>query len=203
MTETAAPHHAAFTEQKDPKHPMEKWIRQDTRYSGVIVQLKTGDVTLDNGAIAFREVVEHPGGVGVVPFDGRHVYLVRQFRIAVNDWVLEIPAGKMEPGDAPEARGLAEVQEEIGHTVARTVDGGRFYATVGYCNELIHLYFAFGLTHTGQQLEPEERIEIVPLPLDEIRRRLADYSINDGKTIVALHRLLAYLEEHPEEIRQP
>ena len=79
------------------------------------------------------------------------------------------------------------------------VSAGSIFASVGFCSEVIHLYLAFDLTKTSQRLEREERIELVEMPLDDVRAALRDYSIRDAKTVVLLHRLLAYLDEGKAE----
>jgi ADP-ribose pyrophosphatase len=172
---------------------METWTKSDILFDGKVVRLRTGEVELDDGTKAYREVVEHPGGVCVVPFDGDVVTLVRQYRIAVGDYVLEAPAGKLEPGDDPEARGRAELEEECGLVADTFLSAGTVYATVGFCSEKMHLYLALDLTETEQRLEPEERIELVHLTLDEVRARLKAHQFNDAKTVVVLYALLQHL----------
>lgn len=173
---------------------MEKWKDSSILYDGRVVKLRVGQVTLDDDSLAHREVIEHPGGVCILPFTGTHVILVRQFRIALDQYVLEAPAGKLEGDEDPLARGIAELEEETGHVAGSVVSAGSIFASVGFCSEVIHLYLAFDLTKTAQRLEREERIELVEMSLDEVRAALSDYSIRDAKTVVLLHRLLAYWE---------
>jgi len=174
--------------------PMEKWKDSSILYDGKVVKLRVGQVTLDDDSLAHREVVEHPGGVCILPFTGTHVILVRQFRIALDQYVLEAPAGKLEGDEDPLARGIAELEEETGHIAGTIVSAGSVFASVGFCSEVIHLYLAFDLTKTAQRLETEERIELVEMPLDAVRAALRDHTIRDAKTVVLLHRLLAYLD---------
>ena len=173
---------------------MEKWKDSSILYDGKVVKLRVGQVTLDDDSLAHREVVEHPGGVCILPFTGTHVILVRQFRIALDQYVLEAPAGKLEGDEDPLARGIAELEEETGHIAGTIVSAGSVFASVGFCSEVIHLYLAFDLTKTAQRLETEERIELVEMPLDAVRAALRDHTIRDAKTVVLLHRLLAYLD---------
>lgn len=172
---------------------MEQWKSTDTVYDGTVFRVKTGTVTLDDGTTAQREIVEHPGGVGVVPFDGTHVILVRQYRIATGKNILEIPAGKREGDEDPAACGMRELIEETGFRADKMVSAGAVYATVGYCSEKIHLYLAFDLTHVGQNLDEEERIELVKMPLEEVRQGLKEHRFDDAKTVVGLHALLQHL----------
>jgi ADP-ribose pyrophosphatase len=172
---------------------MEKWINSETVYEGQVVSLRKGEVELADGYRAFREVVQHPGGVGVVPFDGEHVILVRQYRIAVEREMLEVPAGKLEPGDSPEERGRAELLEEAGYVAGKMVAAGAIYASCGYTSELIHLYLALDLRQAEVCPEHDERIEVVSLSLDDVRERLARGAFSDAKTLIGLRALLDHL----------
>lgn len=172
---------------------IEKWEDCKTLFQGRVVSLRVGNVRLEDGELAMREVVEHPGGVGVIPvFDGQ-VILVRQFRIAINQHVMEIPAGKLEPGDSPEIRGQKELEEETGYHARQLVSAGSVFATVGYSSEEIHLFLGFDLVHVGQNLEEDERVELVRIPLEAIPEMLACNAFKDAKTVVGLHALIQYL----------
>jgi ADP-ribose pyrophosphatase len=174
---------------------METWSKSDILYDGAIVRLRVGEVTLDNGRAAKREVIEHPGGVCVVPYTGDSVVLVRQFRIAVNEYVLELPAGKLEQDDTDsEYRGRCELEEEAGYTAGRMVYVGYIYSAIGFCSEKVHIYLALDLTKTQQKLEEEERIEIVEVPLEEVRQGLKKHQFLDSKTAVGLQALLYHLD---------
>ncbi len=172
---------------------METWIRRETVYKGRIVTVTNGVVRLADGAEAPREVIEHPGAVGIVPFDGEAVLFVRQYRIAVGKLMTEIPAGKLEGDESPETRARIELEEETGHRAGRLVPAGMFHPSVGVFSEAIHLFLAFDLIATAQRLETDERIEVERIPLDEVRRRLAANAFEDAKTIIGLHALLGHL----------
>jgi len=172
---------------------MERWVDGKRLYEGRVVSLYVGNVELDDGTIALREVVEHPGGVAVVPVGGDKVILIRQFRIAIGEDVLELPAGKLEAHEEPEARGRAELEEATGFRAGRMGSAGSIYATVGYSSEIIHLYLAFDLEHVGQNMEFDERIDIVELPIADIGTRIADGTIRDAKTIIGLQSLVRHL----------
>ena len=173
---------------------MEKWQENQIVYDGTVFRIRTGAVTLEDGTRAQREVVEHNGGVGVIPFDGESVILVRQYRIAIGQDILEIPAGKREGDEDPAACGVRELIEETGYRAGELIPAGSYYATVGYCSEKFHLYLAFDLQHVGQKLDEEERIELVELSLDEVRQGLKEHRFEDGKTVVGLHALLQHLD---------
>lgn len=170
---------------------MERWVSSETVYSGKIIVLRTGTVRLDDGVEAFREVVEHPGAVGVLPSFSDSVLLVRQYRIAVGKELLEIPAGKLEGDETPEHRGRVELEEEAGYRAGKMTSLGSFYPSCGILAEKLHLFLATELEQTEQRLEADERIECVRLSHEEVRRRLEAHEFEDGKTIIALHAMFA------------
>lgn len=176
---------------------METWTDSEILYRGRIFNLRVGRIRMDdNGDTAQREVVEHPGGVAVVPFTGDSVLLVRQYRIAIGDYALELPAGKLEVGDAdPAARGAAELEEECGYRAGRLEFAAHLFGCIGFCSEKVHIYLGFDLEHVGQRLERDERIEVVRLGLDEVRAGLRAGRFVDAKTAVGLQALLYRLEE--------
>jgi ADP-ribose pyrophosphatase len=173
---------------------MEIWKENSVLYDGKVVRLRVGTVTLDTGVTALREVVEHPGGVCVIPYTGHSVILVRQFRIAAGDYVLEAPAGKLEGDEDPVVRAACELEEETGFRAGRLIPAGKVYSSVGYCTEQIHLFLALDLEHVGQRLEEDERIELVEMPIEDVRRNLRDQAFDDGKTAIVLQALLYHLE---------
>ena len=178
-------------------HPcrMEHWESSEVVYRGKLVNLRTGQVRLDDGSTAFREVVEHAGGVGVVPCLGDSVALIRQYRIAIDRDLFEIPAGKLEAGDTPEVRAAAELVEETGYTAGRFVPIGGIYPSCGFLTEKIYLFLAFDLTAGAQRLEADERIEVVHLPLENVRRMLRAHEFEDAKTVAGLYALFDYLAQ--------
>lgn len=179
--------------------PVEAWTDSEILYTGRVFNLRVGHVRIeDNGATAQREVVEHPGGVAVVPYTGDAVLLVRQYRIAIGDYALELPAGKLEPGDSdPAARGAAELEEECGYRAGRLDFATHLYGCIGFCSEKVHIYIARDLTHVGQRLETDERIEVIRLGIDDVRAGLRAGRFVDAKTAVGLQALLYQVEEAP------
>ncbi len=172
---------------------MESWVSRETVYNGKLVRLDRGTVRLDDGREAQREVMVHPGGVAVVPVLGDAVVFVRQYRVAIGRDLLEIPAGKFEPGDTPEARARIELEEEAGYTPGRLVSIGRMYPSPGFLSEVLHLFIAFDLREVPARPEWDERIEIIRMPIAEARRRLRAHEFEDGKTRVGLHALVEHL----------
>ena len=150
------------------------------------IDVTTEIVDLPNGRRVEFDFVRHPGAAAVVPFldDGR-VLLIRQFRFATGGEIMEVPAGKLDPGEAPEVCAARELEEETGYRAGRLERLGSIWTTPGFCNEIIHLYAAFDLTPAEQRLEPDEIIELVPTPLEEALDALSG-PVVDGKTATAL-----------------
>jgi ADP-ribose pyrophosphatase len=150
------------------------------------IDVTTEIVDLPNGRRVEFDFVRHPGAAAVVPFldDGR-VLLIRQFRFATGGEIMEVPAGKLDPGEAPEVCAARELEEETGYRAGRLERLGSIWTTPGFCDEIIHLYAAFDLTPAEQRLEPDEIIELVPTPLDEALDALSG-PVVDGKTATAL-----------------
>lgn len=173
---------------------METWFESETVYEGKIVTLKRGRVRLDDGGEAVREVVEHNGGVVIAPCLGDSVVLVRQYRIAVGKELLELPAGKLEGEEEAVERGRIELEEETGYRAGQMIPAGHFYPSCGFLTENLHLFLALDLEKTRQNLEWDEVIEVVEMPLSEVRQRLRAHAFDDAKTIIGLHALLAHVE---------
>ena len=174
---------------------MEQWVDKKTLYSGKVVKLHVGNVRMDDGTLALREVVEHPGGCGIVPVLDGSVILIRQYRVAIGRDVLEIPAGKLEGDEDPIERARCELEEETGYRAERVVPVGSIFASVGYTTEKTHMFLAFDLHKTSQNLEADECIEVVPVALDEIEDKIASNELKDAKTIIGLQALLAHLRK--------
>ena len=172
---------------------METWIECDTKFRGNIIEVRAGTARLEDGHVAPREVVVHGGGVGIAPLLGDCVLLVRQYRIAVGHTLLELPAGRLEPGEEPAYRAAIELEEEVGYRPGRLVHVASCYASPGFTNERDHIYLAFDLERTAQRLEQDERVEVVRLSLDEVARGLEERRFDDGKTIIGLRELLIHL----------
>ncbi len=169
---------------------MERWKESSLVYEGKIVNLRVGTVVLEGNGTAYREVVEHPGGVCVVPLLGDRVILVRQFRIAVGDYVIEAPAGKIEKGDDPKERAKQELLEETGYEAETIEYLGSAYSSVGYCSELIYFYLARRLVFSGAKPEEDEKIEIIEMSLEEVKNRLKRFGFEDSKTYIALQAMM-------------
>lgn len=171
--------------------PMHETILSTSNiYSGRIIRLDVHDVRLPNGSAAKREIVQHPGAVAIVALERNHdVLLVRQFRMAANKILYEIPAGTLEPGEAPEICAERELQEEAGRRPGRLESLGGFYVAPGYTTEYIHLYWATELVEAHLDGDEDEFIVAEHVPLTAALKMIEAGEIVDGKTINGLLRV--------------
>jgi len=152
-------------------------------------------VALPNGATASREIVDHPGGVGILALDeNNNVLTVTQFRYAYGQTLLEIPAGKLEYGEDPYAAAMRELREETGATTKNLVAMGEFYPTPGFCNEIIRLYLARDLSWGEMDLDEDEFLNVERIPFDTMLRRVLAGEIRDAKTCIAIMKAKLLLE---------
>ena len=165
----------------------EQPLSADYKYRGRIINLRVDTALLPNGSSATREVVEHPGGVCVAALteDG-YLLFVRQFRYPYQKVLLELPAGKLDPGEDPLEAGKRELREETGAEAARYESLGELYPSPGYCGEIIHLYAATGLTFGQMSPDEDEFLEVEKIPLEEAARMVMDNEIADAKTQAAV-----------------
>jgi ADP-ribose pyrophosphatase len=174
---------------------MEKWIKQEEIHKGKIFSLWGGQVSLDNGEVAVREYMRHPGGVGIVPVIDGNVILIRQFRISIERELIELPAGRLEPNENPMDCAARELEEEIGYRAKRLVPIASYFSSVGNSNERMYLYLALDLEKTARRLESDERIREIVMPLEVVREKLANQEFEDSKTLIGLREMMAYLDK--------
>ena len=154
-------------------------------YGGRILDLEVDRVRLPNGAETTREVVRHAGAAVVLPkHDDGRVVLVRQYRYPTAEILLELPAGKLDPGETPAECAVRELSEEIGWRAGRIHELGSFFTTPGFTDEMLHAYVATELEPALEVVaDPDEAIEIVTMTVDEALAACRDGQIRDGKTI--------------------
>jgi ADP-ribose pyrophosphatase len=171
---------------------IEKTLSSQRIYEGRAVRLRVDTVLKPDGKTTTREVVEHSDCVAVVVLDSKdRAILVRQYRKAVDKFLLEIPAGGIEPGEQPIECVRRELQEEIGYLPNRIERLGGFYSAPGYCTEYLHLYLATHLIPSRKKAEDTEEIEIVRVPLARIPDMIASGEICDAKSIAGLLRVIS------------
>lgn len=158
-------------------------------FDGRVVKLRIERVRLPNGRSADIEIVRHSGATAVVAVtDDDQVLLVRQYRHATGGWLLEIPAGKLDPGEDPLACVARELEEETGFRPGEVESLGWIWPTPGFSDEKIWLYLATGLEPGTQALEDDEVLSVIRMPWAEAIAAAHDGTIRDGKSICALLR---------------
>jgi ADP-ribose pyrophosphatase len=161
-------------------------------HSGRVVRLDVDTVRFPDGTTGELDVIRHPGAAAVVPCasdpDGKDptLLLIRQYRYAAGGPLWEIPAGTLEPGEAPEHCARRELLEEAGVTATRIERLTSIFTTPGFTDEVIHLYLASGLEMKAPERERDEFIEVVPQPLSQVLSRIRLGEVRDAKTIVAI-----------------
>lgn len=162
-------------------------LESEKIFKGVVFDVERDRLREESGIEVVRDVVRHPGGAGALPlFDDGRVALVKQYRHPARRELLEIPAGRIENDETPEQCAAREVEQEIGFRAGRMEKLAKFYSTPGFCEERLYVYLATGLIPGSQNLDHDELIEIVYLPLDEAVRMAERGEIEDSKTIIAL-----------------
>lgn len=165
----------------------EKILKSERVYDGKIINLEITSVTLPDGKPATREIVRHPGGVGVVALDDeKNIYLVKQYRVPYDDILLEIPAGKLDKGEEPLLAAKRELSEETGLTTDDIKYIGDFYPTVGFCDEILRMFVATGLKQGNAAPDEDEFVSMVKMPFSEAVELVVNGKIKDGKTIAAI-----------------
>lgn len=167
-------------------------LRTRRAYSGRILNLDVDSVRFPDGSEGELEIIRHPGAAAVVPLASDPagpdpvVLMLRQFRHAAGGTLWEIPAGRLDGGETPEACAQRELREEAGVTAGRIDRLTTIWTTPGFTDEAIHLFLARDLVAATAALEPDEFIEVVPRPLSEVLVGIRDGEIRDGKTVAAI-----------------
>ena len=174
----------------------EKTLDTQHVYQGHAVNIRVDTVEKAGGRKTTRDVVEHSNCIAVVAIDEQdNVLLVRQFRHPVDRFLLEIPAGGIDPGEEPLDSVRRELQEEIGYLPQRIDKLGGFYSVPGYGTEYLHCFLATDLVPGRLVAEDTEDIELVRISLDEIPRLITSGEICDAKSIAALLMFLFIRQE--------
>ena len=178
----------------------EQRIDRDDKYHGIIVDVHLDNVRLSDGSKAKREVVEHPGGVTILPVDeAGNCYMVRQFRYPAGHMMLEAPAGKLEYGEDHRECAVRELSEETGFTADELIYLGGFYTYPGFSSELLHVYLALGL-HAGEShLDEGEFLNVEKHSLQALEKMIMDNEIEDAKTIIAVLKAEKVLKDRVKE----
>ncbi len=170
----------------------EKTLSSSYLYRGRIINVRQDRVQVSGNQVAFREIVEHPGAVAILALDEEeNLLLVKQHRQPAGEILLEIPAGKLDPGEDPMDCAKREFAEETGLGGSTWQELFVFYPTPGFCDEVIYLYKVEGLNKAQAPVtDPEEKISVVKVPLTEAGDMIKSGEIKDGKTIIAIQHAL-------------
>ena len=156
-------------------------------FRGRVLALRVDTVATPGGQTATREVVDHPGAVAVVAQEpGGCLVLVRQYRYAVGEELLEIPAGKIDPGEDPECTARRELEEETGYRAGTIKKVLSFYTSPGFSSEIIHLYFAQDLARGSANPDPGEEVAVHLLRPEKAAEMVAMGQIRDAKTVTGI-----------------
>ena len=174
---------------------MERTLRSTRAFDGRIIGVRVDEVERPDGRHASREIVEHPGAVAILAWDGARLAMVRQWRHAAGDVLLEIPAGTMEENEEPLATARRELAEEMGITADSWTPGPSFYTAPGFCTERLTLFLATGLHEVETPAPDDEQIEREWLSLSEALEGVDDGRVADAKSIAGILWLAARLPD--------
>ena len=166
---------------------MEETTATERIYEGRVINLRVDTVRLPSGRESKREVIEHKGAVCIVPVldDGR-VLLVRQFRKASGESLLEVPAGGLEEGESPQECAARELMEECGFRPGKLVPIYEAFLAPGYSTEMMYAFLATNLSPEKMQADDDESIEVESFSLDELEAMIDAFQIRDAKTVAAI-----------------
>jgi len=171
-------------------------------HTGRVINLDVDTVRFPDGSTGELEMIRHPGAAAVVPFasdprgDDPIVLLIQQYRYATDGTLIEIPAGRLNPGEDPRECAQRELLEEVGVRAGRVERLTTIWTTPGFTDERIHLYWAADLTADKHAREPDEFIEVVEKPLSEALDLIHSGVISDAKTALALLFVAGFVLEH-------
>jgi ADP-ribose pyrophosphatase len=164
-----------------------KTLASRRQFAGKILSLRVDTIQIADHSPVEREIVEHPGSVVIVPVTDRStVLMVRQWRHATGEELLEAPAGHIDPGETPEGAAQRELQEETGHIAARLIKLSEFWIAPGWCTEYMHAYLALGLSASRLDQDVDEDVGVEEVPLAQIPALISSGAIKDAKSIGTL-----------------
>ncbi|WP_442601188.1 NUDIX hydrolase [Paenibacillus sp. KN14-4R] len=167
-------------------------IHTEKIFTGKIISLQVDDVRLPNGEIAKREIVKHPGAVAVLAIHDNKMIVVEQYRKPLEKNQVEIPAGKLDPGEEPHAAAIRELQEETGYVADSVKYLSSFYTSPGFADEILHLYVADQLSEGTVNLDEDEFVDCEAITLEQAKQYIREGRISDAKTITAVYAWQVY-----------
>ena len=171
----------------DKEYLREKTIKTEQIYNGRVINLRKDEVTLPDGKKSIREIIDHPGAVVILAENKEmKLIMVEQFRKAVEDVLLELPAGTIEPNEDTIECAKRELEEETGYQAERWQKVIEFYSAPGFCNEKLTLFFAHNLVKTSTNTDHDEFIEVKDVDRSEIISLIKNNQIKDAKTLIGI-----------------
>ncbi|MGH2463381.1 MAG: NUDIX domain-containing protein [Candidatus Limnocylindria bacterium] len=167
----------------------ERTLRSDRVFEGRLLKVRVDDVMMADGRPAQREIVEHPGAVAILAWDGARLAAVRQWRQAAARETLELPAGTRDPGEEPRRTAERELAEECGLAATAWEPGPGFWTAPGFCTEFLTLWLATDLHPVTAAGPPDEALEVTWLTLDQALTGVAEGAISDAKSMVGIYWL--------------
>ena len=172
----------------------EKTLKSEKIYEGAIINLRRDKVTVQGGT-SYREIIEHNGGAVIAALtEDKKLVMVRQYRKPADKVMLEVPAGKIDPGEKPLEAAVRELKEETGYTAEKVEFLTQFYPSVGYSEEVLYLYLCTGLTPGETNFDENEAIDIEEVELDRLFKMAMSGEIDDAKTLIAILMVKALVD---------
>lgn len=163
----------------------EDCLTSEMIFTGKIIEVRKDIVILPDGKTATREIVRHPGAVGIVAVQDENILLVRQYRYALGQETLEIPAGKLDPGEEPQTCAVRELREETGYEGQMSFLGA-FHTSPGFADEIIHLFLARNLNWSPLRADEDEFIGLTVIPWQQAVEMAYQGKIRDAKTVMGI-----------------
>ncbi len=169
----------------------EKQLSSKRIYDGKVIKLRVDNVSLPDGGTGVREYVRHCGGAAVLFIKDGKVALVKQYRYVYGKEIYEIPAGKIEEGEAPSSAAAREMEEETGYRAKSLVRLAEIYPSPGYTDEVIHVFLATEAEFVGERRDEGEFLTCSFMPIEEVTAAIERGEICDAKTVCAVYKYLS------------
>lgn len=164
----------------------EKTIKSDEKFNGRILKVSVDTVLLPNGSTSTRELVKHAGACAILPIYEKNIVLVKQFRKAIEDVLIEIPAGKLEIGEDPKECAIRELSEETGYKAKKMTKMTNLLTAPGFSNEVLYTFLAEDLEKGEIHLDQDEFVEVFEISPKKAKEKILSGEINDAKTVCSI-----------------